>query len=84
MVLENEEIDRLMARKKAIQDTLAAQARDILVAGGNALRQFLRFAAEQRQLFLVVEAQQPATAIANRAAVILLEPVAGMLDLAFA
>ena len=28
MVLENEEIDRLMARKKAIQDTLAAQARN--------------------------------------------------------
>ena len=28
MVLENEEIERLMARKKAIQDTLAAQARN--------------------------------------------------------
>ena len=28
MVLENEEIERLMARKKAIQDTLAAQAQN--------------------------------------------------------
>ena len=28
MVLENEEIDRLIARKKAIQDSLAAQARN--------------------------------------------------------
>lgn len=34
MILEDEEIERLMARKKAIQDTLAAQAKNPTSAQG--------------------------------------------------
>src|SRR5690606_19247940 len=63
---------------------LRAQLRYVVVAAGDALRQRLCFLLEQRELVTVVEAEQPATTVVDRAAIVLLEAVAGMLDLTFA
>ncbi|MNV23338.1 hypothetical protein D3C71_1143480 [compost metagenome] len=80
------EVDQLVAGKSPIvvEVALAAQARNVPVTFGDALRQLLRFLSEQGELFPVVETQKPTTTVADRIAVVLLEPVAGMLDLPFA
>ncbi len=64
--------------------TLAAQARDVGIAAGDTGGQLLGFLLEDGQLVAVAEAQQPAAAIIDRTAVVLLEAIARMLDLAFA
>ncbi|MNS35369.1 hypothetical protein D3C72_675250 [compost metagenome] len=64
--------------------TLAAQARDVGIAAGDTGGQLLGFLLEDGEPVAVAEAQQPAAAIVHRTAVVLLEAVAGMLDLALA
>ena len=76
---------QLMAGQAGLALVLAlrAQAGHVAVAGGDALGQFDRFSLVQIQLVAVVEAEQPAAAVADVVAIVLLETLARVLDLAF-